>query len=128
MSKLSKGKRIEREVANILRQMDYAIYKPIHTRYGAKDIFGLFDIIAVKSKDSISKFPDLFLIQVKTNKTDYYSAKGKIKRWLEEYKLPKSVGVGVWLRESKSHHKIYIIHEGKEYVKKWVIVDDTFNN
>ena len=77
MNKRSKGKRAELQFYKYLqKKFGWLVWKPTSCKWGSKDIFGLFDII------SIDKEGDTYYYQIKTNKSDFYKAKKKIKEWI----------------------------------------------
>lgn len=62
---MSKGKRNERETADVYERAGYHTYRPQESKYGPTDIYGLFDILAVPPAGSNNQAR---LIQVKTNR------------------------------------------------------------
>lgn len=63
MSTRSKGDRREREAKELLEEQDYIVHKKVNNQYDSGDIYGLFDLVAVKPSEKV-KF-----IQVKSNGT-----------------------------------------------------------
>lgn len=93
VSKHSKGTRYELEARKILEKEGYLVEKKNYNRWASKDFYNLFDILALGNNET--KF-----IQVKTNISDFYSARKKIKEWLIEY--PKfNIICEVWLKEPR---------------------------
>lgn len=68
---MSKGKRNEREAAELYEEAGYLTFRPQESKWGETDIFGLFDILAVGEHN-------IRFVQVKSN-----AARG-IMDWLEE--------------------------------------------
>ena len=115
MNTRKKGYRAEVEFRNILKALGYEVWRPTQSKWGSKDIFGLFDLIAVLNdtgkrdpptkrsleenwnhyfyaRKYLNHLEDLFgnldhfpllLVQVKTNKKDYYKAVKRIEKWSE---------------------------------------------
>ena len=77
MSNYSKGKKAEKEFCEFLDGEGFEYWKPAWFRFGSKDIFNAFDIIAIKKMKAfiLSDFrtwaKDILLIQVKSNKSQY---------------------------------------------------------
>lgn len=63
MSTRDKGDRREREAKKLLQQQGYTVHKKVNNSYDSGDIYGLFDLVAVKPDEKV-KF-----IQVKSNGT-----------------------------------------------------------
>lgn len=63
MSNTGKGDRHERQAKNLLKRLGFNVHKKLDTQYDSSDMFGLFDLIALKPGEK-----PLF-IQVKTNGT-----------------------------------------------------------
>lgn len=61
---MSKGKRRERECADIFEEAGFRTYRPQESKWGETDIFGLFDILAVPGPGDLGQ---VRLIQVKSN-------------------------------------------------------------
>lgn len=59
---MSKGKRREREAAELYEQAGYETYRPQESKWGETDIFGLFDVLAIKPGE------DSLFAQVKSNR------------------------------------------------------------
>jgi Holliday junction resolvase len=65
MNTRAKGLYAERKAASMLREQGYEVIRPTFSRFGDKDFFNLWDIIAVKKDDAL-------FVQVKSNKSNTY--------------------------------------------------------
>lgn len=61
---MTKGKRNERETAEVYEAAGYRTFRPQESQYGETDIYGLFDILAVPPAGANAK---VRLVQVKSN-------------------------------------------------------------
>jgi Holliday junction resolvase len=64
MSRKAKGDRRERQCVNLLEDAGWKAHRKVNNAYDSGDIFGLFDIVAVKLGEKPA------FIQVKSNSTD----------------------------------------------------------
>jgi len=73
------------------------------SKYGSKDIFNVFDIVAIKG--SVVKF-----VQVKSNKSDFYSARKKVADWCIENGTRPTLLLSfeVWLKENNKDWRIWV--------------------
>ena len=116
VNKVAKGKRAERELAKLLEGMGYATWRPAWHRYGSKDVFNIADIVAVRKKGSTAEpfgstpFP-LFLIQVKTNRSDFYKARKQMREFVKGVEGNINVSVALKIRGSK--YRLFIT-DGRE--------------
>jgi len=107
VNRIRKGRKAEKELADILKEHGYIVWRPVWNRFHSKDIFNIADIIAVRSNnqtDTIfhrTKNPIVF-IQVKTNKTHFYSAKNQMRKFLEMCDNPEELHLVVALRIRKN--------------------------
>jgi len=107
VNRIRKGRKAEKELADILKEHGYIVWRPVWNRFHSKDIFNIADIIAVRSvncKDGIfskTRNPVVF-IQVKTNKNHFYSAKNQMKEFLEMCDNPEELHLVVALRIRKN--------------------------
>lgn len=69
---MSKGKRREREAAELYERAGYETFRPQESKFGETDMFGLFDLVAVQQGQYVR------FAQVKSNK-----ASG-IEAWMKE--------------------------------------------
>jgi hypothetical protein len=69
---MGKGTRREQEACEIYEDAGYRTYRPATVQYGENDVFGLFDLIAMRP-DSVPRY-----VQVKSN-----SARG-INQWCRD--------------------------------------------
>jgi Holliday junction resolvase len=92
MSTRLKGYRSELEAKKLLEKAGYDVYKPQKTRmFGAQDMFGLFDIAAIKGDE-------LRFIQVKTNSTQ--GMKGVIEYYAKAHLIP-NVSFELWVKKDR---------------------------
>lgn len=71
---MSKGKRNEREAAEIYEAAGFDTFRPQESKFGETDMFGLFDILAIKP----DSHTETRFVQVKTNRPEGVEA------WVEE--------------------------------------------
>ena len=90
---VAKGGRIERACELELVKEGYYTWKPAKTTYGKKDIFGLFDVIAVAEDGSC-----LRLIQCKSNRCD-----SETREAIKNFKMPKSCEKWIWIWKDRKH-------------------------
>lgn len=88
INKHRKGLSKEKELCEILKKLDYAPIRMNWAKFGAKDFWGIFDILAPHDKK-----PALF-IQVKNHKTFCPAQLQEEKTKLETFKM-KAVNMGV---------------------------------
>lgn len=62
---MTKGKRREKQCADIFEAAGFRTYRPQESKWGETDIFGLFDILAVPGPGDMGQ---VRLIQVKSNR------------------------------------------------------------
>lgn len=97
MNKRAKGARVEMLAQKKLEKLGWFVEKKVHTRWSPGDIYGQFDMIAVKGSEV--KF-----IQIKSNQSNFYTARKSIASW------KKTTGVTsiceVWLYLGKSEWRI----------------------
>lgn len=107
MNKIAKGRRAEKELADILENHGYIVWRPVWNRFHSKDIFNIADIIAVRTQNQIDQIfrktrnPIVF-VQVKTNKSDFYSAKRRMIKFLEMCDNAKELHIVIALRLRKN--------------------------
>ena len=77
MNKRAKGKYYEAKARKELIEEGWLVeFKPA-TMFGSQDLYGLFDILAIRGDKT--KF-----IQIKSNASHFYTAKKDIRKWLKE--------------------------------------------
>lgn len=91
MNKTEKGRRIEREARRILEDEGWLVDKKPRTKWASVDLFCMFDLIAIKGDTAR-------LIQIKSNRSHFYSARGEIKKWRAEHGI--LLKTEVWLKEN----------------------------
>lgn len=72
------GRRNEKEFTKMLENKGYSVWKPPIAKFQSRDIFGIFDMIAIRKKTANNWLGDICLIQVKSNKSGFYSVRKKI--------------------------------------------------
>lgn len=92
VNKTNKGNRIEAEARKLLKDEGYLVDRKNYSRWESNDFFGLFDILAIGERTR--------LIQIKSNKTDFYKARRKIGLWMDENEI-KDITFEIWLREAR---------------------------
>lgn len=97
MNKKAKGQRIENLAKKLLEEKGYLVEKKNWSKYGSPDFFGWFDLVAVKG-DKVT------WIQVKSNKTHFYTARKKIGYFLYENQL--AINCEIWLYEGRNRWRI----------------------
>lgn len=105
-----KGARAERELVQTLnKDGNWLAYKPPRTKFGKHDIF-CFDIIALPS--GLSEYP--MLIQLKTNRAHFYTAKSQLAAWIKENNMNiDNMIAAVFLREKPGCYRAYCL-SGKD--------------
>ncbi len=80
MNKIAKGRKSEKLFADLLKKRGFTVWKPTNCKFGKKDVFGLFDLLAIHRQG------DLYMIQVKTgNKTNFYKARKDIEKFIKSF-------------------------------------------
>ena len=74
INKVQKGNRRELEARKMLEEQGYLVDKKPRTKYQSPDLFGMFDLIAIKGSECL-------LVQVKSNKSDFYKSRKQISLW-----------------------------------------------
>ena len=90
INKVSKGRRVENLAKDLIKSYGWLVDKKVRTRFASPDFFGWFDLLCIK--DSRCK-----MVQVKSNRSDFNTAKREIKKWIEENKLNPHVQVWLYL-------------------------------
>lgn len=81
MNRRAKGKRNEAKARKLLQDLGFVVDFKQANMFGSQDFFELYDIMALKKKE-------LWMIQVKSNRSDMYSAKKPIKEFIQKYNPP----------------------------------------
>ena len=109
VNKTNKGNRIEKEARDILKEQGYLVEKKNTSRWESNDFWGEFDILAIRPNGS-----EVRLIQIKSNRSDFYKARKEIKHWVDENTVT-GIRCEVWLRlPKKVWRKEDIVYEQKE--------------
>jgi len=96
-----KGRRIELEARKLLEADGYLTEKKNASRWQSDDFWEMFDILAIKSND-------VRLIQIKSNRSDFYKSRKEIREWVDRYKI-EGISFEVWLREPRKEWRKEII-------------------
>lgn len=102
LNKTNKGNRYELLARKELEGWGYLTEKKNASRWQSNDFWGLFDILAIHPSG------DVRLIQVKTNKSDFYKARKEIKKFVKEKKID-GVSCEVWIKEPRKEWCIEFI-------------------
>jgi len=110
MNRLAKGKRNEKFIAEYLKGRkilkDYYI-APVMKFRANNDILNLFDIIG------IGYAGDIYLIQVKSHPSGYYTARKELRAWIKQFP-----SVQAWVR--------LILYQGKKkQIRDWDATSDS---
>lgn len=88
----NKGRRIELLARKELEKDGYLVEKKNASRWQSNDFWGLFDIIAIHPIQNITR-----LIQIKSNRSHFYTACKEIAEWGKN----KCLNCEVWLKENR---------------------------
>jgi len=125
VNKIAKGKRAERELAKILSDNGYLVWRPTWSRFQSKDIFNIADIIAIRKKGSTGIFTyipnPIVFIQVKTNKTDFYKAKRTMAEFIDKCDNPYEIHVVIALRIKKNvwRFREFVCGKLEDYIEEF---------
>ena len=89
VNKIKKGNDAEDDAKEVLEAQGWIVDKRCRVKFQNNDYFNLFDLVALRG--SAIRF-----IQIKTNRTHYYSARREIARWAMVNEL--DVFGEVWLK------------------------------
>ena len=92
INKYQKGNRRELEARKILEEQGFLVDKKPRTKYQSPDLFGMFDLIAIKQKECL-------LIQIKSNKSDFYKARKALRSWVKSNDC--QLNCQIWLKENR---------------------------
>jgi len=98
MNTYQKGNRRELEARKILESEGWLVERKNRSKWASPDLFGVFDLLAVKGSQAL-------LIQVKSNKSDFYKARKEITTWRKESGV--TLKCQLWL---KQNNKQWIKH------------------
>jgi len=108
MNKTSKGNRRELEARKMLAEKGYLVEKKNSSRWESNDFWKLFDIWALDKGLGTTR-----LIQIKSNKTDFYKARLGIELWaINEYVDSNKISLEVWLKENRTPWRKEILTNG----------------
>lgn len=98
INKVAKGRKVENIARDELKKEGWLIDKKVRTRFSSPDFFGQFDLLAIKSE--ITRY-----VQIKSNKSDFYTAKREIKKWMIENNLFINAEVWLYLGKKDKQHQ-----------------------
>jgi len=113
----AKGNRIEKELREAYERNGHITWKPSRARFNSNDIFGEFDFIALSTKPN--QKGTVALVQVKSNVSDFYSARTEIAEWLEKNKPNADMLLQVALRIEKNQYRFWSIRFDGYYDEKF---------
>ncbi len=96
INKYQKGNRRELQARKMLEKDGYLVDKKPRTKYHSPDLFGMFDLIAIKRAQTI-------LVQVKSNKSDFYKSRKEIKQWIKNNNI--QIPCYIYLKENNTPWK-----------------------
>ena len=91
MNKYQKGNRRELEARKILESQGWLVDRKNRSKYASPDLFGMFDLVAISGGNTL-------LIQVKSNKSDFYKARKQISGWKQTHSI--TLQCQIWLKEN----------------------------
>lgn len=86
--------RIEKKARDLLIKDGYLVEKKNWNKFESPDFWGLFDIIALKNDE-------VRLIQIKSNKSGFYTARKEIHSWVNINSVKVSCEVWLYLGRNK---------------------------
>ena len=92
MNRKAKGSRTENMAKQHLRTEGWLVDSKPWTRYGGKDFYKMFDIVAIREGQTR-------WIQIKSNMSDFYTARKKIKEWMLDNNL--FIVAEIWCHEGR---------------------------
>ena len=98
-----KGYRSQAEAAEEYKKRGWTVFVPQKSKYGAQDIFGMFDLAAISPDGS-----EIHFVQVKSNSTRGFLK--KLKKWREKHVVKKvewRLMVRLDARKFKRRWKVY---------------------
>lgn len=102
MNKHSKGRRVELACRKVFEKAGWLTDVKNWSRWGAKDFYNMWDFIAIRG--SMVRF-----IQVKSNRTDMYKAKKRMKAWMEDNEI--YVDSELWLKENRKDWQVWTFYK-----------------
>lgn len=85
----TKGNRVERKCRELFEEEGWLTWKPSRAKYNSNDAFGLFDCVLIRGGE-------VAFMQVKSNPSDFYTARKEIAKWHDEYKLMITVIISLY--------------------------------
>jgi Holliday junction resolvase len=111
-----KGYRAEKFIKDRLEREGFAVWRPVKTRFGGKDIFGLFDLVA------ISKSGEVWFIQVKSSDSGFYSAKDEILRFAKKYKYKENEKLRFYIAKKRGKNIVwYFLKKNNNFTWETII-------
>jgi Holliday junction resolvase len=112
-----KGYRAEKFIKDRLEKEGFAVWRPTKTMFGSKDVFGLFDLVA------ISKDGEVWFIQVKSSDSGFYSVKDEILHFAKKYKYKENDKLLFYIAEKRRKNIVwYLLKKNNNY--KWETIID----
>lgn len=108
MNKVAKGNRIENLAKKSLEDLGWLVDKKPRTKFNSPDFFGLFDLLCIRGGD-------IKLIQIKSNRSDFYKARGEIAEWAQENGI--TLQIEIWLYEGKGEWRKEELHIEAEFLE-----------
>lgn len=100
MNNHAKGYRHEKEAREYLEANKWLTDIKNWSKWSNKDFFNMFDIVAIR-KDVVR------FIQVKSNTSDFYTARKEVKKWMKDNQL--RLNCEVWLKENRKEWRKEVI-------------------
>ena len=91
MNRYQKGNRRELEARKLLEAQGWLVDRKNRSKWASPDLFGMFDLVAVKGGE-------MLLVQVKSNKSDFYKSRKEIREWRAVYGI--TLHCEIWLKEN----------------------------
>ena len=101
MNTYQKGNRRELEARKQLEAQGYLVERKNRSKYASPDLFGVFDLLAIKGGE-------VLLIQVKSNRSDFYKSRKQISDWIKQTGI--TVQCQLWLKENNKQWRKEIIN------------------
>ena len=100
MNTYQKGNRRELEARKLLEAAGWLVERKNRSKYTSPDLFGMFDLLAIRGGE-------VMLVQVKSNKSDFYKSRKEIAGWKQE--THTTLPCQLWLKENNKQWRIQSI-------------------
>ena len=97
MNTYQKGNRRELEARKQLEALGWLVERKNRTKWASPDLFGMFDLLAIRGCE-------VLLVQIKSNKSDFYKARREIREWKSAQKI--SLPCEIRLKENHKEWRI----------------------